>query len=428
MDFSNLHEWKIKKLEKNNYFKIFSEKWKTSYIGEIYKKKPNGLGIFQDPLYKYEGYWKNGIQNGNGILYEKGKKIYSGNWENGLWNGKGILYYPDGKKNYSGEFKNNFFHGEGTFYNKKGDKIYQGSFDKSKFSGFGYLFQSSLYKIFEGEFSNNKKNGFGTEFDRNGNKIFEGEFKNNKKNGYGYEFIDNFPCSYFLWKNNKKTNPYTEIPKNLHLLQSNLGKGGFGSVKLYENMKTKKKYAAKFFNSERNIINEFSNLNFLKKKKVCKPYFLCPYGIYKENHKFIILFDYLKNYITFDKFRLKKISLSKKKKVSSQIWKQICLLHEIGMIHSDIKPSNIMVNPNSLKVHIIDFGCSIIFHNKNPNLKFNIFGLTKKYFNLRLGKSYTSFELKENDLKTTSRIILSYLDKKGLSFEERKKYINEHLM
>ena len=56
---------------------------------------------------------------------------------------------------------------------------------------------------------------------------------------------------------------------------------------------------------------------------------------FKENHKFIILFDYLKNYITFDKFRLKKISLSKKKKVSSQIWKQICLLHEIGMIHSD---------------------------------------------------------------------------------------------
>ena len=63
------------------------------------------------------------------------------------------------------------------------------------------------------------KNGFGTEFDRNGNKIFEGEFKNNKKMVMDTNLLIIFR-HLFLWKNNKKTNPYTEIPKNLHLLQS----------------------------------------------------------------------------------------------------------------------------------------------------------------------------------------------------------------
>ena len=51
--------------------------------------------------------------------------------------------------------------------------------------------------------------------------------------------------------------------------------------------------------------------------------------------------------------------------------KQIHILHRIGMIHCDIKSSNIMIDPKTLNVHIIDFGIKLLLiKNKRKNIWF----------------------------------------------------------
>ena len=34
------------------------------------------------------------------------------------------------------------------------------------------------------------------------------------------------------------------------------------------------------------------------------------------------------------------------------------VIHSNGVVHRDIKPENILISPQSLKIKLIDFGCS----------------------------------------------------------------------
>ena len=176
------------------------------------------------------------------------------------------------------------------------------------------------------------------------------------------------------------------------------------------------------------LVVQYRNLKYLKEKKVCSPYFLCPYGIFNHQNKLCLVFNYLEGYITFKDFRKDKtIKYKQKLDICSQMWKQIHILHKIGMIHCDIKSSNIMINPKSMNVRIIDFGIAIIVDKKDKEKRYMVYGLTKKYFNLPLHKNYTYEELKENDLKTMSKIIFSYLNysmNKNQSYKERFKLLD----
>lgn len=73
---------------------------------------------------KYIGQFKDGKQDGQGILYHyDGKIIYDGLWKNGRPHGQGISYNPDGKK-YIGLFENGrmtkgiVYNSDGTIYHK----------------------------------------------------------------------------------------------------------------------------------------------------------------------------------------------------------------------------------------------------------------------------------------------------------------------
>jgi len=48
-------------------------------------------------LFLLKGYWKNGMKNSNGTLYDDdGSVIYEGEWVDDKQNGYGTSYYPDG--------------------------------------------------------------------------------------------------------------------------------------------------------------------------------------------------------------------------------------------------------------------------------------------------------------------------------------------
>ena len=66
--------------------------------------------------------------NGNGILYNKGIKIFNGTFINGKKEGKGIYYFENGKIQFEGNHKNDEKNGYGLFYNENGTLIFNGTF------------------------------------------------------------------------------------------------------------------------------------------------------------------------------------------------------------------------------------------------------------------------------------------------------------
>ena len=117
------------------------------YEGETYNNKKSGFGIyyFYSNKNRYEGWWENDLENGNGSLFYHDGSLYIGQWENGKQNGIGTLYYKlgdkyygnfiDGKKNgkglfvsrdnnrFIGTFKNDLKHGKGIMYYNQNNKM-----------------------------------------------------------------------------------------------------------------------------------------------------------------------------------------------------------------------------------------------------------------------------------------------------------------
>lgn len=109
------------------------------YRGEALNGKPHGMGILTyastDPRYKYNGYWKEGKRQGEGIMYWRNGDQYAGNWANGMENGEGDCMYANGDK-YVGQWKDGEPSGEGTCIYANGDK-YVGHWENGLWNGKG---------------------------------------------------------------------------------------------------------------------------------------------------------------------------------------------------------------------------------------------------------------------------------------------------
>ena len=105
------------------------------------------------------------------------------------------------------------------------------------------------------------------------------------------------------------------------------------------------------------------------------------------------------------------------------------------MTHNDIKPSNIMVNPKTKEVRIIDFGSATI-HSFLKKFKLADIGYTKKYTKLDPSKYYGKKQLMENDFYALSKIKSIYLgsidvfesNKIAYRFGNQFSFNNFHLM
>ncbi|KAI8930680.1 hypothetical protein NX059_012289 [Plenodomus lindquistii] len=60
------------------------------------------------------------------------------------------------------------------------------------------------------------------------------------------------------------------------------------------------------------------------------------------------------------------------KRISSQILRGLAALHQLGMIHTDLKPDNILIsceeNEENPSIRIIDFGCAVVDDESNDHL------------------------------------------------------------
>ena len=143
---------KLKPLDNEKLDLVEIEKDNNIYIGEADYIIRNGRGgmIFGEEGTYYVGYWDNGRQYKRGKVFDKKNNLlYDGEYKKGVKEGNGIYYYPSGEK-YEGKFANGVKEGKGVFYWKNGNK-WEGYFKNNQMNGEGIFYNgeesfTAIYK------------------------------------------------------------------------------------------------------------------------------------------------------------------------------------------------------------------------------------------------------------------------------------------
>ncbi|MDD4821169.1 MAG: hypothetical protein PHI48_01225 [Bacteroidales bacterium] len=107
---------------------------------------------------RYDGFFKDSLYEGQGMLRLKSKEYYEGAFSKGLYDGAGYLQLPN-KDVYEGSFKAGLYDGNGTLTEYKG-RTYTGSFLKGKMNGSGSISLPNGDKYI-GSFKNDEIDGYG---------------------------------------------------------------------------------------------------------------------------------------------------------------------------------------------------------------------------------------------------------------------------
>ena len=161
------------------------------------------------------------------------------------------------------------------------------------------------------------------------------------------------------------------LDKNYELITL-IGKGTFSSIFEGKHKLKGTNVAIKINNNPNKISttlmeNETKMYIYLKKKNYKDIVSFKTFGKYKRFH--YIIMDYLS--YTLDKYIQNNIfSIDQNMKIFEICMYKIKKLHEINVVHRDIKPDNFMINSKG-NIYIIDFGLSTF---KNKKLLNNIIG------------------------------------------------------
>jgi serine/threonine-protein kinase len=138
-----------------------------------------------------------------------------------------------------------------------------------------------------------------------------------------------------------------------------LGKGGMGSVHKVFDKKIKEEVALKLLNpdiaSDKRTIARFSNeLKFARKiihKNVCRMF-----DLNEEKGMHYITMEYVPGEDLKSMLRMtKQLSVGTAISIAKQVCEGLVEAHRHGVVHRDMKPSNIMIDKEG-KVRIMDFG------------------------------------------------------------------------
>jgi glycogen synthase kinase 3 beta len=166
--------------------------------------------------------------------------------------------------------------------------------------------------------------------------------------------------------------------------KDSIGSGAFGEVFLARIISTDERVAVKkvfqdkrYKNRELSIMKELNHPNLI----FLKSYYYTKSPSHNDDEYFLnVVMDYvpqtLSTLISHNKTHNTKFPDILLKLFSYQMLKGIGYLHSLGICHRDIKPQNILINPEDYTLKICDFGCAKHLVKGEPNISY----ICSRYF------------------------------------------------
>lgn len=183
-----------------------------------------------------------------------------------------------------------------------------------------------------------------------------------------------------------------------------LGEGSYGKVFQGKEIATGKMVAIKKIPIQQETKEmEVKIMQLLARGNKCDDYFLCLIRVFEDKKYIYLVSEYLDKYIRVMDFIQNQSNYSSeiKKKVICNLIKAIELLQKENIAHNDLHDENIMVNPTTGQIKIIDFGWAEIVKSQNaPGIKTDMWKLYHHAQNL----GYTGyFDLNEKGITSIKK-------------------------
>ena len=190
--------------------------------------------------------------------------------------------------------------------------------------------------------------------------------KNDTENSDEYEEIISIPYKPII--NSDKH--FTTICD--FIIKEEIGEGTFGHVKLAINSQTGEKVAIKIMEKNKIFLNEDKE-RIEREIKILKlvrhPNLIHLYTVLQTKENLYLIMEYAKGTELFEYIiKNKKIDELTACCFYQQLISGIEYLHKNDIVHRDIKLENLIINPKTKELKIVDFGLSNIFSNKNNQL------------------------------------------------------------
>ena len=137
---------------------------------------------------RYEGFYKDGLRHGKGVLILGDGDVYSGEFEKGLYHGQGSLRLKNGDS-YVGEFARGKGDGKMVIKYSNGN-IYEGGMMSGQYHLKGKLTYANGFGFYDGEYVRGYRHGKGTRLFMNGTK-YVGMFRDGEPEGEGIMYYSN---------------------------------------------------------------------------------------------------------------------------------------------------------------------------------------------------------------------------------------------
>ncbi|WP_372370909.1 serine/threonine-protein kinase [Candidatus Uabimicrobium sp. HlEnr_7] len=151
--------------------------------------------------------------------------------------------------------------------------------------------------------------------------------------------------------------------RDRYQLQKVIGKGGMGKV--YRAFDTQKKQLCAIkqniiivTGNNRDVITERLKREFYFLSKIDHRNVIKAYDFFAENHQYFLVVEYVPG-LSLKEFIHRKngdLSLEEQLCIAVQICRAIDTINTIGLIHRDVKPSNIILNEDKHVVKLLDLG------------------------------------------------------------------------
>jgi HEAT repeat protein len=141
-----------------------------------------------------------------------------------------------------------------------------------------------------------------------------------------------------------------------------VGKGGFGAVILVEDTEVSEEIILKFLNREvaldDNMIERFKH-ELRYARRITHENVIRIHELLTLKKSYAISMEYFPSHSLSDELKQGPLSLKRGIKIVWDICKGIHAAHQVGVVHRDLKPPNILINDSGL-VKVVDFGLAAV--------------------------------------------------------------------